>query len=427
MKIISLHAENVKKLRAVSITPDGNMVQITGANGAGKSSVLDAMWMALAGKSAAPSQPVRAGEEEARIRLDLGDLIVTRKFTSDGATSLSVTTADGAKYASPQTMLDKMLGALTFDPLAFTRMTPNAQRGEFARLLGITDQLATLERDRADCFAERTNVNRDLRRAESVAASLPVVEACELVDVSATIADLRAARDHNVVVEKERLRRSQLSQATKDKRSEAQRYRDEAARLIQRAEDCEFVALQEETALSKLPAIADTQDVEIIEATIADAERINTQHRAYTQFVEARSLVQQLQQEADELTAAIAELDVAARALVAGESLPIPDLGVTDDGVTYKGLPLDQASSAEQLRVSVAIAMAMHPKLRVLRIQDGSLLDDTSLALIASMADAHDYQVWVERVGTDAKVGIIMEDGTARVVGAVPVIEAAVE
>lgn len=42
MKIISLIAENVKRLVAVEIKPDGNMVVISGKNGAGKTSAADA-------------------------------------------------------------------------------------------------------------------------------------------------------------------------------------------------------------------------------------------------------------------------------------------------------------------------------------------------------------------------------------------------
>ena len=38
MKIVRLTAENIKRLVAVEITPDGNVVQITGKNGAGKTS-----------------------------------------------------------------------------------------------------------------------------------------------------------------------------------------------------------------------------------------------------------------------------------------------------------------------------------------------------------------------------------------------------
>ena len=50
MKIIRLKAENVKRLHAVEITPEGEVVVVAGKNGAGKSSVLDAITYALAGK-----------------------------------------------------------------------------------------------------------------------------------------------------------------------------------------------------------------------------------------------------------------------------------------------------------------------------------------------------------------------------------------
>lgn len=417
LKIIRLEAENVKKLRAVSITPDGNVVQITGANGAGKSSVLDCIWMALAGKSAAPAQPVRAGEEEARIRLDLGEIIVSRKFTADGGTSLSVTTAEGAKFPSPQTMLDKLLGALTFDPLGFTRMKPKEQRTELARLLGITDQLAQMERERADVFAARTDINRDLKRAEAQLAGMPAVEPCEPVDVSAVVAEIRAAREHNAAVTSESGTRERRRVKMGEHRARALELRDKAAQIIAQAEALEADADAIDNWLSEAEPLSTLIDLAPVEEQLTNAEHVNAQHRAYADRVNAQALVSKLREESDHATKAIEELDTAARALVAGAKLPVDGLGVTDDGVTYNGLPLEQASSAEQLRVSVAIAMAMHPTLRVLRIQDGALLDERSLGLIAEMADANDYQCWIERVGTDAKVGILMEDGTARVVG----------
>ena len=89
MKIVSLTAENVKKLVAVQIRPDGNLVQICGKNGQGKTSVLDSIWWALTGTSHIQAAPIRAGANQARIRLDLGDLVVTRTFRrQDGLSKL---------------------------------------------------------------------------------------------------------------------------------------------------------------------------------------------------------------------------------------------------------------------------------------------------------------------------------------------------
>jgi hypothetical protein len=50
MKIIELHVENFKRLKAVTIRPgENNVVEISGRNAQGKSSAIDAIWAALQG------------------------------------------------------------------------------------------------------------------------------------------------------------------------------------------------------------------------------------------------------------------------------------------------------------------------------------------------------------------------------------------
>jgi hypothetical protein len=117
-------------------------------------------------------------------------------------------------------------------------------------------------------------------------------------------------------------------------------------------------------------------------------------------------------------TDAMAEREAQRKAALAKARMPIEGLafGVDDAGkatVLFNGQPFEQASTAEQIRASTAIAMAGNPQLRVLRIKDGSLLDEDSMALVAEMAAAEDFQLWVEVVRGDG-VGIIMEDGAVK-------------
>ncbi len=132
MRILELRAENLKKITVVAITPKKRMVEISGRNGAGKTSVLDSIWWALGGESNIQDAPIRAGQTSARVELKLGDdvgttYIVERKFTEKG-TYLYVTTADGARYnKDPQTILNDLVGKLTFDPHKFMRDKPAAQ------------------------------------------------------------------------------------------------------------------------------------------------------------------------------------------------------------------------------------------------------------------------------------------------------------
>ena len=96
---------------------------------------------------------------------------------------------------------------------------------------------------------------------------------------------------------------------------------------------------------------------------------------------------------------------------IAAAKLPVDGLDFGEDCITLNGLPFDQASDAEQLRTSVAVAMAANPRLRVILVRDGSLLDDNGWKLLAEMADANDCQVWAESVDSTGKVGIVLEDG----------------
>lgn len=415
MHIIRLEAENVKTLRAVAIEPDGAVVQITGANGSGKSSVLDAMYYALAGKGALPTQPVREGEDQARIMLDLGELIVTRKISADGTTSLSVMTPDGAKFGSPQSMLDAMLGALTFDPLAFSRMKAKEQRDEIARLAGLTEMLDTLAgMDRAD-FDARTDVNRDLKQAEARLAAMPVVPACEPVDVSATLAELRAAREENREAQALADRREQLRGEASAARRIAEHKREQANKLLAEADVFDAQARTQDASASVI-MVPDLVDLTPLEQRLEQAESLNTQHRAHQARALAEQTVAELRAQSEAYTASLKAREAERAAVIAAADMPVPGLGLSADGVTLNGHPLEQASSAEQLRLATAIAMARDTKLRVLRIKDGSLLDAQSLAVIGDMAETHNWQVWLEVVDTSGQVGIVMRDGAVAAV-----------
>ncbi len=82
-----------------------------------------------------------------------------------------------------------------------------------------------------------------------------------------------------------------------------------------------------------------------------------------------------------------------------------------EDDILLGDVPFDQASAAEQLRASTAVAMALNPRLRVILIRDGSLLDTDSMKLLAQLAADNNYQVFIERVAGDKPAGIVIEDG----------------
>lgn len=435
MKIINLKAENIKKLVAIEISPTGEIVTIAGRNGQGKTSVLDSIWWALAGTSGIQSQPIRNGQNKARIRLDLGEIIVERKFTDAGST-LTVTNAEGAKFPSPQKMLDALLGELSFDPLAFSRMAAKQQFNELRRVSKLSIDVEEIDRLNKADFDARTVVNRDAkaRRAQLDGIVVPTVPAGEPVDEQALLQQMETAAATNVEIEAKKQRRIKAAQQIAADRDTvaaasalATEKRAQAAALIAEADalDCKRVEQMTdiealEARLAAAPDLPALVDVAVLSQQITAARAATALRDSRDHVLKQRTAIEtdadELEAKSKKLTEAIASREKDKADAIAAAAMPVEGLGFGDGIVTYRGVPFDQCSSAEQLRVSVSIAMASNPKVRVIRIQDGSLLDDDSMRAIAELAADNDYQVWVEKVDTSGKVGIVIEDGHVKTV-----------
>lgn len=435
LKIIALQAENIKKLVAVEIRPDGNLVQITGANGNGKTSILDAISWALEGQSVIQGEPIRKGQTKAWVKLDLGDMIVKRSFRKgdDGETtsSISVESKDGAKFPSPQAMIDKLIGRLAFDPLAFARMKPRDQFDELKRLVPGVD-FDAIEKANKTNFERRTLLNRTAKEKRNLQAAIAASEngPVDRIDEAALIAKLDEAGKHNSDIERRKANREALQKEIKRDDDilatmtvkaveEAQRIEAEAkVRAMKVIEDCQREAealtisvADRHNKLANAPTLPDPIDTTTIRAEIDTARAENKTRIARELKISYRDEADKLEAQASGLTEAMEAREKDKREKIAAAKLPVEAMGFGEGIVTLGGVPFDQASDAEQLRASIGIAMSLNPKLRVIRVRDGSLLDENSLKLLAEMADAKDYQVWIERVDSSGKVGFVVEDG----------------
>jgi chemotaxis protein histidine kinase CheA len=415
MKILMLTAENIKKLVAVEITPVADVVEITGKNGQGKTSVLDSIWWALAGATHIQAKPIRKGQTKARVRLNLGEIIVERKFTEGGnpAGTLVVESVDGARYPSPQRMLDSLIGELSFDPLAFSRMDPRKQFDELRSIAKLDVDLEALDTANRTDYARRTELNRAIKENKVRAAAIVVPEdlPAEKIDESALLDQLQAAGEKNADIEKRKGRRADTAQRIVECKQVAEELRQKAKDTIAAAESVEQQAVDFQAKLDAAEPLPEPVDLSTIREQLRQAHAINDQIDKRFNRSEIEAQAADYEKAALAATEAMAAREKQKADAIMAAQLPVEGLGFGDGVVTYNGVPFEQASSAEQLRVSLSIAMAANPKLRVIRIQDGSLLDDDSMAQIAEMAKANEYQVWIERVDTTGKVGIVIEDG----------------
>ena len=413
MKIVSLAAENFKRLRAIMIKPDGSTVIVGGKNGAGKSSALDAIRAALGGKKHCPEEPVRRGAKKAQIVLESEELTVTRTFSKKG-TALEVTAKDGTTFASPQAMLDKLVGSLSFDPLEFSRMKPPAQSEVVRRLVGL--DFSELDEKRANLYADRTMAGRDLKSAVALLDTLPIVEAPESeVSVSNAMQELtrrRTVNNSNAETREDLLQftrdTDRLTERLAEIEGDLDRLSKEHRETKNRRNSRNEQFHKQSNEIGKLK----DEDTAEIEAVIEGAEETNRKVRAVADRERAGVQHDKLAAAVVILNRKIESIDEEKAEAIQSAKYPLDGLQVTDDGVELNDLPFEQASSAEQLRCSVGMGLALNPELKVLLVKDGSLLDEDSLKLIAEMATAADAQVWIERVGKGDECTVIIEDGS---------------
>jgi hypothetical protein len=237
-------------------------------------------------------------------------------------------------------------------------------------------------------------------------------------DLDAMTEELAKVADFNMAIEREKLKRDQaqteqvnLSLAIDRQVQKAEQLEAQLKQLHKDiAEDKATLAGMEKIA-AKLKPLDEPKDAAALGEEIANARVIN-------QAIDRRAQAERMDEEIKTVGETIEKLDAAVAAhrakvtdLIAKADYPVPGLGFADDEVTFNGLAFMQASNAEQIKVSIAMGMALNPKLRVMRIKDGSLLDADSMNVVEAMANEHDFQVFVEIVDVTGKFGVYLVDG----------------
>lgn len=423
MKIIGLQAQNVLNLKAVEINADGKSVVLTGKNGAGKSAVLDSIFMALTGQKC--ERPIRNGEEKGQVVVTLDEIVVTKTWTAAGGASLKVTPRDGQSvYASPQALLNKILGDLSFNPIEFSELgkTEKGRKEQREILMRLAKLDFTAEDKKAEeLYTQRKDKNREIERLDAVIQSSPALEAglpeaeISMADELAVVGKLEEQRqkflDYQEAQDAAQADMSAWSRDILESMEQIKALQERIKTLQDR------LAEREKAAKDMVKPIEVTEEqIKAAKESLTTIEGKNARIRANRDRKDREGELAALKAETEKLNKAIDATRKAKLDKIKAAKYPLEGLSVDDDGVLFKGVPISQLSSGQRLQVSTAIAMALNPKLRVILVRDASLLDKEGLALITKLAADNDYQLFVEKMDESGKVGVFIEAGEVKAV-----------
>ena len=260
----------IKNLFGITETElDGSSVEISGTNGIGKTSVIDAIRYALTNASER-DYIIRNGAAEGEIivETDTG-LVIDRKKRTGKADYKSVK-ENGREVSAPESFLSQFFTPLQLNPVAFTQMTKQEQNRIILDLIefdwdlnwikeqfgeipsgvnyeqNILEVLNDIQAENGDYFQRRQDLNRDIRNKRAftadIAKDIPAnyqAEKWEAYDLGEGYKKLEKIREHNSRI----LRAKQFYEAYNGKLRGLQAEKEMAVSAAQKAISAEKESL----------------------------------------------------------------------------------------------------------------------------------------------------------------------------------------
>lgn len=400
VKIASVEAENVKRVKAVTIIPaaDG-LTLIGGRNAQGKTSVLDAIAWALGGDKFRPGHPQRDGSVlPPRLRVLLSNgLVVERRGKNS---ELYITDPSGRKAG--QTLLNSFVEQLALDLPKFMAASGREKAQTLLRIIGLGEQVEELERRGKTLYNERLALGRIADQKVKFAKEMTFYPNVPEEPLSA--AEL-------IAQQQDILARNGENQRKRQRRDELKRTLDTAeTQLAELTRRCEQLREDYRIASTDAADLLDQSTAEL-EENIRTIEQTNAKVRANLDKARAEADAQKLADEYAALTAQIEDVQREKLALLNGADMPLPGLSVTDGELTYNGQPWDCMSSSEQLIAATSIVRRLNPECGFVLLDRLEAMDTDTLAAFGRWLEGEGLQAIATRVSTGGECQIIIEDG----------------
>ena len=417
VKITALEAENVKRIKAVALTPSPTGLTLVGGNNnQGKTSVLDALAWALGGDRFRPDAAQRDGAiAPAHLKVTLSNGVVVERKGKNA--SLTVTDPTGRR--SGQQLLNAFVEPLALDLPRFMEASDKEKADILLRIIGVGSELQVKDLEIKGLYDKRTFTGQLAAQKKHFAEEMISYPEApdEPVSASELIRQQQDILARNGENQRLRAQYAELEQQVQQCVDELKRTRERIATLQQLADelDAKHTKLfnQRETARKTVSQLQDESTAEL-EASIRDIEETNRKVRANLEKSRAEDEAAQYASEYDRLTESIQQKRADRMALLNGADLPLPGLSVEDGVLTYNGKRWRDMSGSDQLRVAAAIVRRLNPDCGFVLLDKLEQMDMTTLQEFSAWLEAEGLQAIATRVSTGSECQIIIEDGMVK-------------
>lgn len=413
VKINTLEFENVKRIKAVQLTPAKNGLTIVGGdNRQGKTSVLDAIAWALGGNKFKPSEPHREGSvSDPHLKVTLSNGITVER--SGKSSSLKVIDSKGNKGG--QALLDSFIESFALDLPKFMQASAKDKADTLLKIIGVGDKLYELERKEKELYEQRHTLGQIGEQKAKYAAELEVFPGVpdEPVSASELIAQQQEILRRNA--ENERLRQNSI-------RIQAERnaLNEKLEALKSELEKCSEqlrVKMEELEIARKTAAELKDESTSELEANIAEIDELNRKVRINQEKNRAEAEAEEYREKYRQFTEDIESVRKERMSLLEGADLPLAGLSVSEGELTFNGHKWDGMSGAEQLVVATSIVRRLNPECGFVLLDKLEQMDTDTLREFGEWLEKENLQAIATRVSVGDECSVIIEDGESKMPG----------
>lgn len=450
LKIQTLEVVNFKGILNKVIHINGHSFRISGKNGAYKSSLIQAILSPLDPKSI-PDEPITIGQEKASVKMrikgiingDEQEYIVKIAFTiKNKKGTVTLYDKDGNPEKSNKTIIDSIVGNISFDTFKFLRDKKEVQIKYLKQLSGCADAVDAISIEIKQVEEERktlkSRVSEDEtmmnnhgftqdeidKYAEPISKENMVILQSNVDDIGKSIETYNTIKNKMVffkesilsydnknieykehiddsvkeielLTEKIKKEKEKIETETKNIENTKKIIEDYQAKI--KLGDSWFTIKDEDGKL-----IHPEPNIKDASKALSDAVEHNQNNVKINALIEKQKKLVTDKNKIISFTEKITKLGQNKIDVMSKSKLPIKGLTYTDEEIFYNGLPFneEQINTATFYAIGEQISMALNPNLRVLLRRAGSLIDTDTRKAMDKAAHDKGYMV-IEEVVTD--------------------------
>ncbi len=419
-RIANLQIENIKKIKAIDITPAKDLVVIEGENKAGKTSIMDSISYLLGGKILIPEQPIRAGEKEGFAKAKIGDFEVQRKWSNPYTSILKIKTAEGSSPSSPQKWLDEKIGSFALEVAELMSMKKDDRIDVFKRITGLKldDLKVKYEKIQDDMRLDKRELEGKKKELDTL-DDLPEKAETENFDAlqeerkkQEKVNHSYNEKDGDIEIQKNMIK--ELENKILLSMDTIGEYRKKMAEMDKVIEDAE----NDKGLMSSGLADMEKEFKEMKKWDLTEIDermkKANDSIELQYKYKRKETLATDVLVLGKEIEGYVVEMDKIKKEKsnrIKNTKLPIEGLEFDGDVIRYNGIEFEECSTAERIEIALAVAVEENPNIRVLLIREGSSLDESAVKRVKKLAKEHNFQIWIETVHSSDSSAIHIEEG----------------